>query len=207
MYSEILNRNYNCVSTPCRLWSRKSKESKEILFLKWICYNTLLLLFMFWCFGHEACGDLRSPNQDQTLTPALNASFNHWTARKSQDEYFPISAYPSSPSLISRGQKVEKHKAVFSVAKLSKGNARLFLICDTSQSPLESLRNTGMSYSISWHSPFPMILLASNKIETLRYVNVESFQMRLQMIICAFPVSSSRWEPVNYLQSTPKISE
>lgn len=55
-----------------------------------------------------------------------------------------------------------------------------------------------------------MIFFARNKIlEALRHLYVEMFKICLDiMVIYEFPFSSfPGWEPVNYLQPVPRISE
>ena len=51
---------------------------KIFFFLTWTVFKVciefvtiLLLLFMFWCFGLDVCGNLRSPNRDRTHTSTL----------------------------------------------------------------------------------------------------------------------------------------
>ena len=58
-------------------------------FLVWTIFKVfnelvtvLLLLFMFWFFGHEACGIL-APNQGSNLHPCMGRqNLNHWTTKE-----------------------------------------------------------------------------------------------------------------------------
>ena len=51
------------------------------VFLEFV--TILLLFFMFWVFGHKACGDLSSPTRVQTcVTCVRRQSLNRWTTRE-----------------------------------------------------------------------------------------------------------------------------
>ena len=54
------------------------------IFKVFIEFVTILLpFFMFWFFGHKACGILASQPGTEPTPPALEGEvFNHWTARE-----------------------------------------------------------------------------------------------------------------------------
>ena len=60
------------------------------LFKVFIEFVTMvLLLFMFWIFGHEACETLVPQSGDQTHTACIGRwSVNHWSAKKSRVLFF-----------------------------------------------------------------------------------------------------------------------
>ena len=55
----------------------------------------LLLFYVFWFFGHEACGNLSSLTRGRTHSPCIGRqSLNHWTAREVLKPRLNVTRHP-----------------------------------------------------------------------------------------------------------------